>query len=182
MNDLMLEAMQYPIGRCNKPNELSYSPEETAARIAEIAQLPQLLSAEVSELTDEQLDTPYRPGGWTIRQVVHHLADSHMNSFIRFKLALTEDTPTIKPYREDLWAKQPDYEVPVMISLLLLTVLHTRWVFLLRSLTPQQLQRSFYHPDNHLHYTLQYAIAVYGWHGRHHLAHIQSVKLRKGWK
>ena len=135
----------------------------------------------VSDLTDAQLDTPYRPGGWTVRQVVHHLADSHLNAYIRFRLALTEDEPTIKPYNENAWAHLPDAEQsPIAPSLQILGGLHTRWALLLRSLSQAQLHRYFLHPENGL-MRLDKTIGSYGWHSRHHLAHITRLRDRMGW-
>lgn len=143
--------------------------------------MPENLRAAVEGLSAAQLDTPYRDGGWTVRQLVHHLADSHMNSYVRFRLALTEDWPTIKPYDEKLWAQLSDASTaPVETSLELLTALHERWVLLLRSLTAEQWQRGYVHPDNSRQ-TLAEAAALYAWHSRHHVAHITELRKRSGW-
>jgi hypothetical protein len=130
----------------------------------------------VAGLTREQIDTPYRPGGWTARQVAHHVPDSHMNAFIRFKLALTEDQPTIKPYDEARWAKLPDAALPIEPSLDLLEALHLRWVGLLEAMTEREFHRTFAHPESGVWRLDQY-LAQYAWHGRHHVAHIMSVGL-----
>lgn len=171
--------LRYPIGK------FSYEGPPTEGQkqrfIDEIADTPTNLRDTVSRLFDAQLDTPYRPGGWTVRQVVHHLPDSHMNSYVRFKLALTEDEPTIKPYAEDRWAELADTKAtPIETSLTLLESLHSRWVTLLRSLTPEQWKRSFRHPELGP-MSLEKALAIYAWHGRHHVAHITSLRERNGW-
>ena len=133
-------------------------------------------------LSPEQLDTPYRPEGWTVRQVVHHVPESHMNAYVRFKLALTEDHPTIKPYDEDAWAKLPDVAItPIEVSLQLLAALHSRWVDLLRSMQPSDFARTLFHPERGL-LTLDQMLAMYAWHSAHHLAHITSLRERMGWK
>ena len=174
-----LQKLRYPIGQFEPPSPID---EDQINRwIGNIEALPADLRKAVNSLTDTQLDTPYRPGGWTIRQVVHHLADSHMNSFIRFKWALTEDRPEIKAYFEDRWAELPDYSAaPVSASLALLEALHQRWVALLRSLTRKDLDRIFIHPESGPA-NLAETIGSYAWHGRHHLAHIQEVIRREGW-
>lgn len=172
--------LRYPIGTFEWQGEISR--EQRERWIRDIAELPALLAAEVRGLSDEQLDTPYREGGWTIRQVVHHLADSHMNSFIRFKLALTEDHPTIRPYFEDRWAEGADARLlPAEVSIRLLESLHERWAFLLRSLGEEDYARTFHHPESGAVIRLDYNVGVYSWHGRHHLAHIRGLKERKGW-
>jgi uncharacterized damage-inducible protein DinB len=149
--------------------------------IDEIAQTPASLRASIKGLSGSQFDTPYRDGGWTVRQVVHHLPDSHMNSYVRFKLALTEDEPTIKPYAEDRWAELPDTKAtPVEVSLTLLDSLHDRWVRLLRSLTPEEWKRTFRHPELGP-MDLEKTLALYAWHGRHHVAHITELRKRKSW-
>lgn len=149
--------------------------------IDEIAQTPANLRASIKGLSGSQLDTPYRDGGWTVRQVVHHLPDSHMNSYVRFKLALTEDEPTIKPYAEDRWAELPDTKAtPVEVSLTLLDSLHDRWVRLLRSLTPEDWKRTFRHPELGP-MDLEKSLAIYAWHGRHHVAHITELRKRMSW-
>lgn len=171
--------LRYPIGR------FSYSGPVAQARIDtwidDIAALPGDLRRTVSALTDRRLDTPYRPGGWTVRQVVHHLPDSHMNSLIRFKWALTEERPVIKTYDEKGWAALPDSRQPIAHSLDLLDALHRRWADLLRGLDQRQLQREFVHPDSGP-VTLAVTIGAYAWHGRHHLAHIERLIEREGWR
>jgi len=135
----------------------------------------------VAGLTDAQLDTPYRPGGWTVRQVVHHLADSHIHSYIRFKLAVTEDQPTIKPYDEARWAELKEARTaPVEVSLDLIDALHRRWVMLLENMTDADFKRAFHHPENGI-MPLEPTVEMYAWHGRHHVAHIQALRGRMGW-
>lgn len=176
--NLQMPDLRYPIGRFTLEGEVT--PDRVAAWIADIAALPDDLRRTVSPLTDGRLDTPYRPGGWTVRQVVHHLADSHMNSYIRFKLALTEDRPVIKSYDEKRWAELADSREPVASSLDLLASLHRRWVELLRSLNREQLQREFVHPESGAS-RLAVMVGAYAWHGRHHLAHIERLLEREGW-
>ena len=164
---------RFPIGRFEYPQAVS--PAEREALLGRLASAPARLRAAVAGLTGPQLDTPYREGGWTVRQVVHHLPDSHMNSYVRFKLALTEDEPTIKPYDEAAWALLGDTAAtPVEISLTLLECLHARWVTLLRGLTEEQWQRAIRHPVNGL-FRLDQVLALYAWHGDHHIAHITNA-------
>jgi hypothetical protein len=151
-----------------------------AEAIAAIATLPMTLRAAVRGLSDAQLDTPYRPGGWTVRQVVHHVADSHMNAFVRLKLALTEENPTVKPYDEKAFANLADQRLPVDVSLLLLDGLHARWTAVLTPLTPEQFGRPLYHPEIGP-ITVDYLVQTYGWHSRHHVAHITRLREREGW-
>ncbi len=171
--------LRFPIGKFTFEGEIT---EEARRKlIEEIAAAPAQLRAAVAGLSEEQLDTPYRPGGWTIRQVVHHVPDSHLNSYVRFKLALTEDEPTIKPYDEKRWAELEDVRAtPVEVSLTLLESLHRRWVLLLRSLGPADFARKFRHPELGV-VTLERNVALYAWHGRHHVAHITSLRQRMGW-
>ena len=164
--------LQYPIGRFTFPE--SSTAEQRQQWIREIARAPQELRAAVASLTPEQLDTPYRPGGWTVRQVVHHVPDSHMNAFIRFKLALTEDQPTIKPYDEARWAVLADAALPIGPSLDLLEALHVRWVRLLQTMSELDYQRTFVHPESGA-WRLDQCLAQYAWHGRHHTGHIRLV-------
>ncbi|GAA4715186.1 YfiT family bacillithiol transferase [Brevibacillus fulvus] len=174
-----MEELRYPIGKYSFSGE--FTDEVRQGWIRDIADLPGQLRQAVSGLTEEQLNTPYRPGGWTVRQVVHHLADSHMNCYIRFKLALTEDVPTIKPYEEAEWAELFDGKAgPVEDSLQLLDFLHRRWVRLLQSMTPEQYERAFDHPANG-RTTLNKALGSYSWHGRHHLAQITQLRIRETW-
>lgn len=166
-----MEHLQYPIGKFVKPQTID--PQMIASAIETIAVFPAKLRAATTQLSDEQLDTPYRPGGWTIRLVVHHCADSHMNSFIRFKLALTEDNPVIKPYHEDRWAELADSKgMEIHYSLQLLDSLHARWVMLLQSLDDAAWKRTFVHPEHGRTSTLEETVLLYAWHCEHHLAHI----------
>jgi uncharacterized damage-inducible protein DinB len=171
--------LRYPIGKFTYEGPLPEDQKRTS--LDDIAQTPVNLRAAVKALTQPQLDTPYRPGGWTVRQVVHHVPDSHLNSYMRFKLALTEDEPTIKPYAEDRWAELADTKsTPVEVSLTLLDSLHDRWMRLLRSMTPEQWKRTFRHPELGP-MTLEKTLALYAWHGRHHVAHITNLRAREGW-
>ncbi len=177
--DTFIEELQYPIGRFKVPRGITQ--DLVNQWIQEIDILPKQISQAVKDLSDLQLDTPYREGGWSLRQVVHHLADSHLNSYIRFKWALTENQPIIKAYDERTWAMLPDYEAPVDISVHLLTSLHQRWVILLKSLSSEQLKLKFVHPETKAKIPLNINIALYAWHGKHHLAHIEGLKERRGW-
>jgi hypothetical protein len=168
--DPKVDALRFPIGRFIIPEKITAA--DRARYIEEIAAAPAAMRAAVKGLSDAQLDTPYRPGGWTIRQVVHHVPDSHLNAYIRMKLALTEDEPRIAPYMEDLWAELPDVRaVPVETSLKLLESVQERWVAIMRSLTDAQWQRAFMHPEMG-RYPLDRQAALYAWHGKHHVAHI----------
>jgi uncharacterized damage-inducible protein DinB len=172
--------LRYPIGQFTCNDEITE--EQRSEWIQEIEALPMTLNEAVRDLNNEQLDTPYREGGWTLRQVVHHVADSHMNSFIRFKLALTEEEPVIKPYFEDRWAElQDSRNVGVEISLSILEALHKRWVILLRSFSPADFQRTFFHPESKQIIKLDYYLGFYAWHGKHHTTHITSLRNSKGW-
>ena len=174
-----MDDLRFPIGRFD-PQE-AYTAQQRTRFIDEIAAAPQRLRQAIRELSVEQLDTPYRPEGWTVRQVVHHIPESHMNSYIRFKLALTEEKPTVKPYDENAWAKLPDVgQTPLEVSLTLLDSLHSRWIVLLRSLSESQFKRQFTHPDIGL-MTLEKNLALYAWHGAHHIAHITRLRDRMGW-
>jgi hypothetical protein len=171
--------LRYPIGQFEPVTSLT--DEQRRRCVDAIAEAPARLAAAVAGLTAVQLDTPYRPGGWTVRQLVHHIADSHMNALGRFKLALTENEPTIKTYDESLWAELADTKTPpIEPSLALLGNLHTRWVLLLRSLAPADWPRKFRHPEWGLG-TVDFLLAQYAWHGRHHVAHITSLRERSGW-
>lgn len=170
---------RFPIGKFHY--EGAPSPEQRHKFIAEIAQTPAAIRAAVQGLSPKQLDTPYRDGGWNVRQVVHHVPESHMNAYIRFKLALTEDEPTIKPYAEDRWAKLEDVQsTPIEVSLALLENLHARWVVLLRSLDDQDWKRAFVHPEMGV-VPLEKSLALYAWHGRHHTAHITELRKKMQW-
>lgn len=173
------EQLKYPNGRYRRPD--SITPEIRQEAIAAIADFPARLRAAVQGLSDAQLDTPYRPEGWTVRQVVHHCSDSHMNAIIRFKLALTEDQPVIKPYEEAMWAELPDSKSMIEPALALLEGLHARWAALLHSLDASALARTFVHPEHGKVFTVDETILQYGWHSNHHLAHITSLKERMGW-
>ena len=170
---------RFPIGKYQAPADVSQAMREQAIR--EIAEAPQKLRAAVDGLNDKQLDTPYREGGWTVRQVVHHVPDSHMNAYVRWRLALTETEPTIKPYAEAAWANLEDAaEAPVEVSLKLLEPMHERWVRLLRSLKQEDFARTFRHPDHGVR-TLDWMLFLYAWHGKHHAAHITELRHQKGW-
>ncbi|ULT55061.1 bacillithiol transferase BstA [Neobacillus drentensis] len=170
---------RYPIGKFEFKGEITN--DVVNSWIEEIEELPELLRSAVKNMNMEQLATPYRLGGWTVRQVVHHLADSHMNAYIRIKLALTEENPTIKPYQEEKWAELPDSKSPINVSLELLTALHKRLVQLLRSLSPNDLKKTFLHPESG-EVSVGRNIGMYAWHGRHHLAHITSLTSRRAGK
>jgi len=171
--------LRYPVGKFERPGNLTAA--QRRPLIDAIADTPARLASAVANLSPAQLDTPYRPGGWTVREVVHHVPDSHLNSYIRFKLALTEDEPTIKPYAEDRWAQLADTkETPIEVSLSLLDSLHTRWVRLLRSLAGDDWQRTYRHPELGL-MSLEKTLVLYSWHGRHHVAHVTSLRERNGW-
>lgn len=180
MENSILEKLRYPIGKFIAPE--IYSKEYLDEKISEIATFPERLKKEVTNLTDEQLDTAYRHDGWTIRQVIHHCADSHMNCFIRIKWALTEDMPTIKFYHEDRWGELYDnLTMPIQPSLSLLEGLHFRLAYLMSSLSESDLEKSFIHPEHNSEFKLKEIIGTYAWHGNHHLAHITELKNRKGW-
>jgi uncharacterized damage-inducible protein DinB len=174
-----MEDLRYPVGRFEKVT--SISPELRRAAIAVIAEAPARLREAVRGLTDAQLDTPYRPDGWTVRQVLHHVPDSHMNAFIRLKLGLTENNPTVKPYNEAAWAMLEDARsTPVETSLALMDALHDRWVRVLEAMTPDDFARTVMHPENGS-MTLDQVLGVYEWHSRHHVAHITALRSRNGW-
>ena len=170
--------LRFPIGRLERRTTLT--PAERRAAIDALAVAPDALRAAVRGLTDEQLDTPYRDGGWTVRQLVHHVADSHINAYIRFRLGLTEDNPTIKPYDQDAWVKLPDCTLPVAVSLDLLESVHGRLVALLRATPEAAFARTIQHPENGP-MTLDQMLGVYSWHGRHHTAHVTALRERMGW-
>ena len=174
-----MDTLRYPIGKFSFPE--SIDPQQRQHWIAEISDAPAKLRVAVAGLTPEQLESPYRPEGWTVRQVVHHVPDSHLNSYIRFKLALTEKEPSVKPYDEAAWAELADTaSTPSEVSLTLLDALHQRWVRLLESLTPADFARQFRHPDQGL-MPLERNLALYAWHGKHHVAQITSLREREGW-
>lgn len=172
--------LSYPIGKFQWSG--ASMPEERRRHIAAIATAPAKFRAAVAGLTPKQLDTPYRPGGWTVRQVIHHLPDSHMNAYIRCKLALTEEQPTIKPYDQERWAVLDDSKnTPIETSLALFDALHARWVVLLRSLQPEDFSRLLIHPEHSAPMSLDMVLAHYAWHGAHHTAHITALRDRMGW-
>jgi hypothetical protein len=178
---MTIDELKYPMGKFVKPE--SFTPEILNHYIRNIESFPSRLRTEVEHLTDEQLDTRYRAGGWTIRQVVNHCADSHMNSFTRFKLALTEDTPTIKPYFEARWAELADSKnMPIEPALKILEGLHQRWVVILKSLTKEELEKKYIHPEQGKELRLDGTIGLYAWHCNHHLAHITTLKKTRNWE
>ena len=173
--------LQYPIGRFVAPTS-ALKAEERETMISELEAVPAHVRAAVDGLNAEQLDTPYRPGGWTVRQVVHHVPDSHLSGFVRFKLALTEDVPTIKPYHEDRWAELADGKSAfVEQSLGLLDLINVRWLVVLRAMQPSDFARRLNHPEHDRPLSLDTMLALYAWHGKHHVAHITSLRERSGW-
>ena len=173
-----LEQLRYPVGRFSPPS--SSEPAVRAEHISILRLLPANLQAAVTGLSHAQLDEPYREGGWTLRQLVHHVADSHAMAYTRCKLALTEDWPTIKPYDEAAWARLVDSRLPIDCSLAMITALHERWVNLFESLSDADFQRGYNHPENGRQ-DLARVLALYAWHSRHHTAHITSLRSRKNW-
>jgi hypothetical protein len=174
----MSEDLSYPIGKFEPPVEVT--PELRAKFIQTIADLPKKINEAVEGLDDEQLDTPYRPGGWTVRQTVHHIADSHMNAYCRFKLALTEDIPTIRPYYEDRWAELADSKMPVEVSLKIIEGVHSRAVKMLESLSENDFKKQLNHPESGV-WTLEKFLGLYDWHSKHHTAHITKLRERNNW-
>ena len=174
-----MEDLRFPIGKFKY--EGSPTEAQRGAFLEDVAQTPSKLRAAVTGLSEAQLDTPYRPEGWTVRQVIHHVPDSHMHAYVRFKLALTEDEPTIKPYAEDRWANLADTKAtPIEVSLTMLDCLHDRWVRLLKTISPDQWKRTFRHPERGT-MTLEETLALYSWHGKHHVAHINDLRKRMSW-
>ncbi|RPI06859.1 MAG: putative metal-dependent hydrolase [Ignavibacteriae bacterium] len=179
MNQQDIEILRYPIGKFLKPEPSSA--EFIAQSIERIEQYPVLLKNEVAQLSNEELNLRYRPDGWNIRQVVHHTADSHMNAFVRFKLVLTESTPTIKPYHENLWAELADtVNAPIEASVKILEGLHLRWAALLQACSEKDFEKKYFHPEQKREVVLKDALALYAWHCKHHLAHIQQAKKYRG--
>jgi len=174
----MSEDLRYPIGNFDKNIELTF--EIRQQLIETIAELPKKIKSATSNLSDEELDTPYRPEGWTVRQTVHHVADSHLNSFMRFKLALTEELPTIRPYFEDRWAELADSRMPIDVSIKIIEGIHARWTNLLQSMSEEDFNKQLNHPDSGV-WTLEKMLALYGWHSRHHTAHINNLRERNNW-
>jgi len=178
---MIIEQLKYPIGKFEKPTTITK--EILVKWISDISSFPIRLQNEVSHLSEQQLDTQYRPDGWTIRQVIHHCADSHMNSLTRLKLALTEDQPIIKPYYEERWAELADSKnMDIEPSLIMIDGIHKRWTFLLNNLTEDQYQRIFIHPEHGETIKTDENIGVYAWHCNHHLAHITQTKKHNNWK
>ena len=175
----MTEDLRYPIGKLQREDNLSDA--RRREMIAQIEETPARLREAVKGLSPEQIETPYREGGWTVRQLVHHVADSHLNAYVRFKLAFTEDQPTIKPYEQDRWAETVDGRTaPVEVSLGLIEALHSRWVMFLKSMSAAGFARKFNHPEMGL-LTVEKLLGIYAWHGRHHTAHITELRRRMGW-
>lgn len=176
-----MKNLKYPIGEFQKPEKITS--KNINLWVKDIQSLPSDLKKVVAKLSDAQLDTPYRPDGWTVRQVIHHLADSHINAYTRFKLAMTEDNPSIKPYEEALWAELEDGKnAPIALSITLLTVLHKRWVIFLKSVDKKTwAQKSYFHPESKKTFPLSEIIGLYSWHGKHHLAQIQALIERENW-
>lgn len=175
-----MQDLKYPIGKYKPEAEITQAFVEQC--ISEIEALPANMKAAVDGLTGSQLDTPYRPEGWTIRQVVHHVCDSHLNSVVRFKWTLTEDTPTIKAYDQAAWANLLDVPAtPVAVNLDFLAVLHTKWVLLLKAIKDEEWSETFVHPEMNETLTLGWLVGLYAWHGKHHVAHITSLREREGW-
>ena len=179
MDENALYKLRYPIGTFKAPEKITR--DHIDGWIETIEGHPQKIRRLVNGFSEAQLDTPYRPHGWTVRQVLHHLPDSHLNSYIRFKWTLTEDIPTIKPYFEERWAELSDSFGPVDNALNLLDAIHVKWVILLKSLSDEDLKRSFIHPDSGREITLERNIGIYAWHCDHHYAHIANLKKEKGW-
>jgi hypothetical protein len=175
----IIDDLRYPIGRFTPV--LPATPAHRASALDDLAALPARMRDAVAALDDRQLDTPYRPGGWTVRQVVHHVADSHLNAYIRLKLTLTEETPSIKPYDENAWAGLPDMRMPVAVSLALIESAHARALTICRVMSEQQFARSFFHPEHGKAISLDEFLQMYAWHSRHHVAHITALGRREGW-
>ena len=180
MQESDLEKLRYPIGKFEFHSSASSS--EVKEWIKEIEQLPAVLKKSLKGLNEKQLNTPYREGGWTVKQVVHHIADSHINAYIRVRLALTENHPTIKPYKEALWAELDDAKnLPVEISISLLESLHLRWTHLLKKLSASDYEKTVYHPESNRDMSIKFLMHLYSWHGNHHCAHITSLRKRNKW-
>jgi len=177
---MTIDELRYPLGKYYPPENITANQREEWLNT--IIDLPTQMDAAAKNLNDEQLDCPYREGGWTVRQVVHHVADSHMNAYIRFKLAITEDNPTIKPYEEKDWAELNDSKnAPIENSLLIIKYLHRRWAQVIQQIKDAEWERTFYHPENKRTYTLAFALGLYAWHSQHHVAHITNLRKLKGW-
>lgn len=179
MNPEMEEHLKYPIGKFSLRS--SYSADDFEQDLQALLSLPAHLEKSIQGFNQAQLDSPYRPDGWTVRQVVHHLADSHLNAYIRTKWTLTEDKPLIKAYNEKEWAKTMENDTDPQLSIALIQALHTKWVMLLRKIPFGDLSRSFIHPDTNREISLERMVQIYAWHGRHHVAHITALRSRSGW-
>ncbi len=175
---IMTEDLRFPLGEFDK--NIAVTPESRNKFIQTISDLPEKLEAATGDLSDEQLDTPYRPEGWTVRRTIHHVADSHLNAYTRFKLAMTEDAPTIRPYYEDRWAELADSEMPIDVSMKIIEGIHARWANLLHSMTDEDFKKRLIHPDSG-EWTLEKMLGLYDWHSRHHTAHITKLRERKSW-
>jgi uncharacterized damage-inducible protein DinB len=174
----MSDDLRFPIGKFD--SKIEVTPEIRQKYIQTIKDLPENVERAIADLNDEQLDTPYRPEGWTVRQTVHHVADSHLNSYCRFKLALTEDVPTIRPYYEDRWAELKDSGMPIDVSMKIIQGVHARWANLLDSMSDEDFQRKLNHPETG-EWTLEKFLGLYDWHCKHHTAHITTLRERNGW-
>ncbi len=174
----MSEDLRFPIGKFDKNIEVT--PKLRKSFVKTIADLPKNLENAVADLNDEQLDTPYRPEGWTVRQTVHHVADSHLNSYIRFKLALTEDAPTIRPYYEDRWAELADSRMPIEVSMKIIEGIHSRWATFLNAMSDEDFKKLLIHPESG-EWTLEKMLGLYDWHSKHHTAHIMKLRERENW-
>lgn len=179
MNDINIENLKYPVGKFKLPSNCDDTYRATC--IAALKELPAKIRLASQGMTDEQLDTPYREGGWTSRQIIHHLADSHMNSFIRFKLAINEDNPTIKPYEQDDWAVNPDAKISIDSSLSILDGVHARLVELMNNMKEKDFGRTLYHPEMSRELNLDFMAGLYSWHSKHHTEQIVQLRQRKGW-
>jgi len=180
MESPSIDQLRYPVGQYEPPLQIDAALRKQWMQT--LGSLTANIRTAIEGLSEEQLDTPYRPEGWTVRQVIHHLPDSHMNSYIRFKLALTEDHPAIRPYAEDRWAELKDYQnTPVEVSLALLDSLHYRWVTTLENMKEEEWSRTLFHPESKQSFRLDVFLGNYDWHSRHHLAHITTLKERQGW-
>jgi uncharacterized damage-inducible protein DinB len=175
-----MESLKYPIG---KYIEQPFSENQLGEWLLDIQALPQLLEYAITNLDEAQLATPYREEGWTLKQVVHHVADSHMNAYIRFKLGLSETNPVIKPYEEKAWAEMSDTKnIPINVSITLLYALHRRWHEVLKNISREEWNRTVFHPEHKKEMTLWYLLGLYAWHGKHHTAHVNNLRERKGWQ
>lgn len=174
-----IELLKYPIGKFQKTQHISENILKEAT--AYLRAFPQYLDETIKEFTEEQLNTPYRPGGWTVKQLIHHLSDSHMNALLRFKFALTEDNPTIKTYDEVAWAKLADYALPVSESIPVIRGIHAKWTNILDSMNTVNFDRTYFHPDSQAYVPLSEVTLMYQWHSMHHLAHIQHLIMRENW-